>query len=570
LISSADPAHGRGQLPLTIDVEVPTPLKRGRRDYLILTLIACALSATAFIYYWHSGELLLYGDAVAHMNIARRVVDSRTPGLLQLGTVWLPLPHLLMLPFIWSTWMWQTGVGGAIPSMLAYVAGVVGIFRLVRNGMLFLPDFKTEARVSAWFAALVYALNPNLLYLQATAMTETIYLACFIWATVFLSEFARQLLRGEDREGQRSVAYCGVALVLAMMTRYDGWFMAGTYSVVIVGLLIRASLRSGLEPLSFLYDRSWRRAIVGLFLFLALLPCVWLAYNKHEFKDPLAFARGPYSAKGIEARTHNPGGWQHPGWNSPTVSATYFVESAKLNMAATDRSQRIWLYVALLASVIVIGFIRPLWTWLLLWIPVPFYAISMAWGGVPIFIPIWWPFSYYNVRYGTQLIPVFAVFGALLLYLFLRRFAWLEMKRFVAAVAILFVASSYFGVWREVPICLREARVNSVDRIAIEAKLAAQLAQLPAGSTVLVYLGEHGGALQSIGFPLKRTVNECHKRYWRSALLSPAMMADFVVATQGDPLSRAVIKHPQNLVRIAELTVRRQNPITIYRSTASR
>ena len=45
---------------------------------------------------------MLYGDAVAHINIARRVFDSRTPGLLQLGTVWLPLPHLLMIPFLIS------------------------------------------------------------------------------------------------------------------------------------------------------------------------------------------------------------------------------------------------------------------------------------------------------------------------------------------------------------------------------------------------------------------------------------------------------------------------------------
>ena len=72
---------------------------------------------------------------MAHINIARRVFDSRTPGLLQLGTVWLPLPHLLMMPLVASKWMWQSGVGGSLPSMAAYVFGVVGIFRLVRNAL---------------------------------------------------------------------------------------------------------------------------------------------------------------------------------------------------------------------------------------------------------------------------------------------------------------------------------------------------------------------------------------------------------------------------------------------------
>lgn len=571
MISSADPAsRGREQLPLTIEMEAPTPRERRRLDYAVLTFLACAFSAACFLHYWRSGELLLYGDAVAHMNIARRVIDSRTPGLLQLGTVWLPLPHLLMLPFVWSTWMWQTGVGGAIPSMLAFVAGVVGIFRLVLKGLSFLSGFREEARVGAWFAALVYLLNPNLHYLLVTAMTETIYLALFVWATVFVAEFAQHLDRGEDGAARRSLLYCGILLSLLMMTRYDGWFTAAVYGVVALALLIRAGVRSGVQPLYFLYDRSWRRVVVSVALLLAITPCAWFAYNLHEFKDPLAFGRGPYSARGIEARTHNPGGWHHPGWNAPSVGATYFVESAKLNMAATERAGRIWLYAALLGSVMLAGFIRPLWPWLLLWVPVPFYAISMAWGGVPIFIPKWWPFSYYNVRYGTQLIPVFAVFGALLLYLFLRRFSWREMKVLVVMGAALFVLWSYYTVGRDTPICLREARANSRDRMAIESKLATELSQLPPDSTVLMYLGEHGGALQRIGFPLERTINECHKRYWQSALLSPAMMADFVVATDGDPISQAIKEHPEDLVKMAEIAVPRQNSISVYRSNLHR
>ena len=48
----------------------------------------------------YRGYTLYYGDAEAHLNLARRVVDSRTPGLSQIGPVWLPLPHLLMLPLV--------------------------------------------------------------------------------------------------------------------------------------------------------------------------------------------------------------------------------------------------------------------------------------------------------------------------------------------------------------------------------------------------------------------------------------------------------------------------------------
>ena len=38
----------------------------------------------------------------SHLNISRALIDSRTPGYDQLGTVWLPVLHLLCLPFVRS------------------------------------------------------------------------------------------------------------------------------------------------------------------------------------------------------------------------------------------------------------------------------------------------------------------------------------------------------------------------------------------------------------------------------------------------------------------------------------
>src|SRR6202011_4233707 len=101
----------------------------------LLAWLAVCVSVFSFLFYFRRGDVLLYGDAIAHINIARRVFDSKAPGLLQLGTVWLPLPHLLMIPFLFSNWMWNSGVGGSIPSMAAYVFGTLGIFRLVRSAL---------------------------------------------------------------------------------------------------------------------------------------------------------------------------------------------------------------------------------------------------------------------------------------------------------------------------------------------------------------------------------------------------------------------------------------------------
>src|SRR6266576_2426663 len=133
-------------------------------DIFLVAQLAATISIASFFYYLRKSDLLLYGDAVAHINIARRVFDSRTPGPLQLGTVWLPLPHLLMIPFVASKWMWQTGIGGSLPSMIAYVLSTVGIFRLVRDTLRTEAKEDYAARAAGWVAAFSFAANPNLIY----------------------------------------------------------------------------------------------------------------------------------------------------------------------------------------------------------------------------------------------------------------------------------------------------------------------------------------------------------------------------------------------------------------------
>ena len=124
-----------------------------RAEGLIVLACCAALSFAAAIWSWRHDALLNYGDAVAHLAIARRVIDSHYPGLKQLGSVWLPLPHLLMIPFVAVYRWWADGIAGLIPSALAYVFGCVGVYRLARQWM------------SAWAATIAltfFAINPNL------------------------------------------------------------------------------------------------------------------------------------------------------------------------------------------------------------------------------------------------------------------------------------------------------------------------------------------------------------------------------------------------------------------------
>ena len=75
-----------------------------RQETLPLGLAAIVFGFISLSLNTLHGTMLLYGDAVAHLGIARRILDTNNPGIGNLGGVWLPLPHLLMLPFVaeWS------------------------------------------------------------------------------------------------------------------------------------------------------------------------------------------------------------------------------------------------------------------------------------------------------------------------------------------------------------------------------------------------------------------------------------------------------------------------------------
>ena len=203
--------------------------------------LAVLASLSSLFYYVQRGEILMHGDATAHINIARRVFDSLTPGPLQFGTVWLPLPHLLMIPFIVPDKLWQSGIGGSIPSMVAYVLGVLGIFRLVGGLLQSYERTRPAAQVGAGLAAFAYGANPNLIYMQSTALTEPLYLAFFIWALVYFAEFLRGLRESEaaDADAVQSLRRCALCVACAEMTRYDGWFLAGVMGLIVCAIAVR-------------------------------------------------------------------------------------------------------------------------------------------------------------------------------------------------------------------------------------------------------------------------------------------------------------------------------------------
>jgi hypothetical protein len=516
-------------------------------EFVLVARLAVFVSLLSFAFYLRHGDVLLFGDAVAHINIARRVFDSRTPGLLQLGTVWLPLPHLLMIPFVAKLEWWQNGLAGAWPSLLCYILSVVGIYRLGRRMMT--PRW-------AFAGAAFYAMNPNLLYLSTTAMTESLFLAIVIWLVLLTVECVAAIGDARDKVVARRLIYIALLILAAVYTRYDGWILGAAAWCVLTWTLYR-------NP------GVWRKVAPSFIVFTILTvagPVSWLAYNQHFFHDPLDFMRGPYSAAAIERKTTPPGSGHYRGWHNPFWALILFMRTVQVDAAAWETGFGV---MALAVGGLILAVRRRITlAALLIWVPLPFYVYSIAYGSVPIFIPQLWPHSYYNSRYGMELLPALALFMCLGL-------SWVQTRwdtskplaaRLLYPVVLSLIALNTVVMMYQVPLVLKEAIKNSTTRVAFEKALAVQLQSFPEGVPILMYNSDHVGALQDAGIPLRQTLNEGDLDSWKVALAAPAKSAAYVVAIAGDPVSQAVAKHPQGLTELTVLCTTGQPCARIYRS----
>ncbi len=572
-----------GRLGASLPVTPPDPnqVRPAARDEIYQVVMgAVLLGFLALILCFSHGYVLLYGDAVAHLGIARRILDSRNPGLVQFGSVWLPLPHLLMLPFVHKLEWWQSGLAGAWPSLVCYVLGVAGFFRLCRR--MLVPRW-------ALLATAFYALNPNLLYLSTTAMTEPIFLALLIWIVLMTMQCIDAIQANQPSQVARRMIWLGLLIFAAVFTRYDGWVLGAAVWCILAWQLWRTQGLGRRVAPSF-----------ALFTLLALAgPLLWLGYNQHFSHDPLDFMRGPYSAPAIEKRTSPPGSKHYRGWHNPGWALLFYTRAAQVDAAAWETGFA--LMAASLAGLWIAFQRRIARASMLLWVPLPFYVYSVAYGSVPIFIPQLYPHSFYNTRYGMELLPALALFACVAaaameqrlvktgtasyppnaavgissrpLYLTALTLVLLNPLAMVYGTALL----QQCAKWIErhpsnllanysPPLVLKEALVNSTTRVPFERNLALVLEDLPPGASILMQQSDHIGALQDAGIPLRQTINESDYDSWHAALQAPADHAAFVVALSGDTVSKAVEEHPEGLQELTILCGTGQPCARIYQS----
>jgi hypothetical protein len=186
--------------------------------------LAAAVLGTAIAWHYHTLDLTLsHYDARGHLVVARRIIDSITPGWQQVGAVWLPLPHLLNAIPVQIDAFYRTGASAVALSIAEYAIAAAAIAWIVR--------WLTASAMAAAAGAAVFALNPNVLYLQSTPMTEPLLLATTTVAVAMLMAWgARQNHVGAElappKGRPRSAptpGFVGIAFALACLTRYEAW-----------------------------------------------------------------------------------------------------------------------------------------------------------------------------------------------------------------------------------------------------------------------------------------------------------------------------------------------------------
>jgi hypothetical protein len=217
-----------------------------------VALAAVILGTVAAVYYYQLDLTLSHYDAKGHLVVARRIMDSLRPGWWQIGAVWLPLPHLLNMVPVQSDWLYRTGLSAVALSIASFAVTTVTLWWWIRRA--------TGSIAAAAAATLVFATQPDVLYLQSTPMTEPLLMAC---TTLGVALTWRWVV--SDRL-DRVPHGAGLALAAACLTRYEAW----PITAATLGLAFIASITTG-RPIGASLTRVLKLALYPIAAIVAFL-----------------------------------------------------------------------------------------------------------------------------------------------------------------------------------------------------------------------------------------------------------------------------------------------------------
>lgn len=485
-------------LPALRIVRAPTSraTRRARRhdDRWLVALLLCAAVASIAAAWWsyQARTILLYGDAHSHLLIARRVLDGLQPGLAQLGNVWLPLPHVIMIPFAAVDGLWRTGLAGTFTSMPCYIVAAVYVYLTARR--------LTGNAPASFIGSLVFVLNPNILYLQTTPLSEPLLFATLTAASYYFVAWAQD-------DSLRDLLLAAFATLLATLSRYDGWALY----LAMLALLVLICWRKGLA-------RQQTVAYVILFGTLGGVGiALWFVWNTVIFGSPFAFLSGSYSsqAQTMYFINHGLAGTYHDLWQSIRSYALATAESVgPVIFALGTLGVGILLWRRRL-SADAIAAISTL-------VPFAFYVVAFFLGQDVMYVPHanYPPFYiFYNSRFGAEMVAPAAIFVAVLA----------DAGKHRASAAI---PTEHMG-WLP---RTRTTRLLGVMQASILALMLGQTALVAHGGTISLQDGQVGASC----YPARNTVAFLAQHYDGGRVLIDAYHSSIDLSSAGVAFRNAI------------------------------
>lgn len=491
------------------------PINRLQSLPAIIIYVAL-ISVISWIYFSYLGLTLAYNDAMSHLNISRMVIDNQQPGLAQLGGVWLPLSHLLPLLLIWNDWAWHSGFAGSIFSMLAYV---ISFWALVKTTYLVTKNYAASV-----IAGLSFVLNLNMLYLQATPLTEPLYVCLFSLSTLCFTYLV-------TKKENKYLIFLGALGLLQVLTRYDGWFVV----VMEGGLIVLFEL---------FINRLRLQQILGK-LFLFGLPILfgissWLLWNYLIFHDPFFFAVGPYSAHAQQEAIKNSSGLFAKGniFSSVLAYGYLMIHNVGTYVLLAASAGLIVLFSTIAKS---LSLLKKILIVLFLLTPILFNILALFLGFSTVNVPElnWNPSGtpqaqWFNVRYGILALPAVAVFFGFFA-------AWKRITP-ILGIGIIFMQMYLMNLGGIVTILDGTKGSSAFDAGNIS---KAMEERIKPNEKVLMSTYSFNPVAFKSGIQLKQIVHEGLNKEWPLALKYPQAYAEWVVManTPGDPLYSQLIEN---------------------------
>ena len=486
-----------------------------------VTIIASVVSVSAFLYFFANGMTNVYGDGIAHVNIARKVVDSPDNSIrqryIQIGSPWLPLQTLAMLPLVTNDWMWRTGAAGSLVSMIFFVIAAVSLYLLARSfyGTEEVPWRETLPALSA----AIFILNPSVLYMQSTPMSEVVFMGALV-AAVYL------LQRWVNHQTGRRLAIAAVGMTVATLARYEAW------PVAVVSILIVALTSHGTST-----ARIRNSAVFAAIV--ALGPLYWLWHNWEIYGNALEFLSGPNSARGIAFQNRINFAWSkifvgHPMLDVLTIAAATAVCAGPLLFvlgAAGFARSLVGKRRTLLEHSPVV----------LLLLPFLFHAFSLYRGEIQVF-PLS-AFGLLNIRYGLPHLLAVALLAPATVLVFKG-----SARRWAPAIAGLIVAIQYGHLISEGPAQLavyQEGFRNGVNARPVRerTRVAAFLKANPPPRLIVMHCGALGPVVPEGGLRFADIIHEGTADWHQLGEGIPPSVAT-VIVQRGDPLDLRIDETP--------------------------